>query len=56
MERKKIADMTKEERAAYQAEWYRNHVKGVGQTIKIELHDCPPSLVEALIGAIKGEK
>ncbi len=54
---KKIKDMTKEERAAYQREWYKsNKQKRDSGTLHLEIHNCPEDLRLAILAAIKESK
>lgn len=53
MEKKKIKDMTKEERAAYQREWYAKKLaNNASKTLHLEIHNCTPELEQAIIAAI----
>ena len=54
MEKKKIKDMTREERAEYQREWYKSRVsQNESKTLHLEIHNCTPELEQAILAAIK---
>lgn len=54
--RKKIKDMTKEERAAYQREWYAKQTGKATQDLVLHIHNCPDDLKNAILEAIKESK
>lgn len=53
--RKPIKDMTAEERQAYNKERYAARVKG-SEKLVIELNNCPKSLIDAILGAVRDEQ
>lgn len=57
-QKKKIAEMSKEERAAYQRDWYNRKVgkAPVSQTLNITIHNCPDDLKQAILNAISESK
>ncbi len=56
-QKKKIAEMTKEERAAYQREWYAKKLaNNASKTLHLEIHNCTPELEQAIIAAITQER
>ena len=55
-EKKKIKDMTPEERAEYQRDWYARKTSKVSQPINITIHNCPQDLMDAILNAIKESK
>jgi hypothetical protein len=53
----KIKDMTPSQRAQYQKEWYaRKIAKTAEQTLHIEIKNCTPELMDAILSAIKESK
>lgn len=56
-QKKKIADMTKEERAAYQRDWYNKKVgkAPVTQTLHLEIHNAPDELIKAIMNALESK-
>lgn len=57
-QKKKIAEMSKEERAAYQRDWYNRKVgkAPASQTLNITIHNCPDDLKQAILNAISESK
>lgn len=54
MEKKKIKDMSREERAEYQREWYKSKVAlKESKTLHLEIHNCTPELEQAILAAMK---
>lgn len=53
---KKIKDMTKEERAAYQREWYAKKTANATPDLILHIHNCSDELKNAIIDAIKESK
>lgn len=53
--RKPLKDMTREERLQYNKERYAARQKGTDKIV-IELNNCPQSLIDAIIGAVRDEK
>lgn len=50
---KKIKDMTKEERAAYQREWYAKKVSNKSShDLIVHIHNCPDDLKNAFLSAL----
>lgn len=47
--------MTAEERQAYNKERYAARVKG-SEKLVIELNNCPKSLIDAILGAVRDEQ
>jgi hypothetical protein len=56
MEKKKIKEMTKEERAEYQREWYAKKTAKSNPDLHITIANCPDDLRDAIIAAIKESK
>lgn len=51
--KKKIKEMTPEERAEYQRNWYSKKVGSKTAPVVIEIHNCSDELRDAIINAIK---
>lgn len=56
MEKKKISEMTKEERATYQREWYAKKTAKANPDLHITIANCPDDLKLAILAAIKESK
>lgn len=55
MEKKKISQMTKEERAAYQREWYAKRSKDAPQALTLTIVNCPDILKQAILAVMAQE-
>lgn len=56
MEKKKIKDMTKEERAEYQRNWFAKKTAKANPDLHITIHNCPEDLKLAIIAAVREGK
>ena len=52
---KAIKDMTKEERAAYQREWYAKRRKDAPQALTLTIMNCPDDLKQAILAVMAQE-
>lgn len=55
MDKKKISEMTKEERAAYQREWYAKRSKDAPQALTLTIVNCPDDLKQAILAVVAQE-
>lgn len=55
MKTKKISEMTPEERAAYQRDWYSKKIASKSAPLVITINNCPDDLRAAILEAIKGD-
>lgn len=56
MEKKKIKDMTKAERAEYQRNWFAKKTSKANPDLHITIANCPDDLKLAILAAIKESK
>lgn len=57
MGEKKIKEMTKEERKAYQREWYANKVaSNSNKTVSVTIHNVSDEFMQLLLTAMKEGK
>ena len=52
---KSIKDMSKEERAAYQREWYAKRRKDAPQALTLTIVNCPDDLKQAILAVVAQE-
>lgn len=53
----KLKDMTPEQRAEYHRNWRSKHKQEVsGDIVRLEIHNCPKDLKEAIMSFIKEGK
>lgn len=52
---KLIKDMSKEERAAYQREWYAKRSKDAPQALTLTIVNCPDDLKQAILAVMAQE-
>jgi len=55
-QKKKIKDMTREEKAEYHRNWYAKKLQKANPDLHITIHNCPEDLKLAIIAAIKESK